>query len=100
MIVEEEQQQLSGSADVLLVLFHLFLSSCMFCLLCSLSAFTLLFSLLLSLASLPLLPPAFGVVVLQAACQEQVDSILRENDALRTNLAALEQVTNVCRAPP
>ncbi|XP_047219121.1 GRIP1-associated protein 1 isoform X2 [Girardinichthys multiradiatus] len=28
----------------------------------------------------------------QAACQEQVDSILRENDALRTNLAALEQI--------
>lgn len=28
-----------------------------------------------------------------AVSQEQVDSILQENDALRTNLAALEQVT-------
>lgn len=28
-----------------------------------------------------------------AVSQEQVDNILQENDALRTNLAALEQVT-------
>lgn len=46
-----------------------------------------------------LLPPACGASVLQVAnqsavSQEQVDNILQENDALRTNLAALEQVTN------
>lgn len=29
-----------------------------------------------------------------AVSQERVDDILQENDALRTNLAALEQVTN------
>lgn len=29
-----------------------------------------------------------------AVSQERVDNILQENDALRTNLAALEQVTN------
>lgn len=44
-----------------------------------------------------LLPPACGAWVLQVASQsavsqEQVDNILQENDALRTNLAALEQV--------
>lgn len=49
------------------------------------------------LLACPLLPPACDVVVLQAAnrsavSQEQVDNILQENDALRTNLAALEQV--------
>lgn len=47
-----------------------------------------------------LLPPACGALVLQVAnqsaiSQEQVDSILQENDALRTNLAALEQVINL-----
>ena len=46
-----------------------------------------------------LLPPACGALVLQVAnqsavSQEQVDNILQENDALRTNLAALEQVMN------
>lgn len=40
-----------------------------------------------------------GTLVLQVAnqsavSQEQVDNILQENDALRTNLAALEQVTD------
>lgn len=44
--------------------------------------------------------PAGGLVQLQVASQsavsqEQVDNILQENDALRTNLAALEQVINV-----
>lgn len=48
----------------------------------------------------PLTPPAGGLVQLQVASQsavsqEQVDNILQENDALRTNLAALEQVINV-----
>lgn len=47
----------------------------------------------------PPTPPAGGVAPLQVASQsavsqEQVDSILQENDALRTNLAALEQVTD------
>lgn len=46
------------------------------------------------------MPPAGGLVQLQVASQsavsqEQVDNILQENDALRTNLAALEQVINV-----
>lgn len=31
---------------------------------------------------------------LTAVSQERVDSVLQENDALRTNLAALEQVTS------
>lgn len=39
--------------------------------------------------------------MMQVACQsavsqEQVESILSENDALRTNLAALEQVQLAC----
>lgn len=55
------------------------------------SLFVLLSSILL--ASVHLLPPACGLAVLQAASQEQVDNVLQENDALRTNLAALEQVT-------
>uniref|UniRef100_A0AAQ4PD46 GRIP1 associated protein 1 n=1 Tax=Gasterosteus aculeatus aculeatus TaxID=481459 RepID=A0AAQ4PD46_GASAC len=45
-------------------------------------------------------PPPCGLSVLQAAnqsavSQEQVDNILQENDALRTNLAALEQIQTV-----
>ncbi len=58
-----------------------------------------LFSSVLSVL-FSLLPPACGASVLQVAnqsavSQEQVDNILQENDALRTNLAALEQVTNL-----
>ena len=59
------------------------------------------FSLFCSVLSVPfsLLPPACDALVLQVAnqsavSQEQVDNILQENDALRTNLAALEQVIN------
>lgn len=37
--------------------------------------------------------PTLQVASQSAVSQEQVDNILQENDALRTNLAALEQVT-------
>lgn len=71
--------------------------------LCSPFNFTSLLSFSLPDISPPflatsLLPPACGVVALHTATQsavsqEQVENILQENDALRTNLAALEQVT-------
>lgn len=51
----------------------------------------------LCIGSFPSVAFACGMTVLQVASQsavsqEQVDNILQENDALRTNLAALEQV--------
>lgn len=72
----------------------LFCYCCSFLSLCSCTTFVSFFRFL------PVPPGssrACGALVLQAASQsavsqEQVDNILQENDALRTNLAALEQV--------
>lgn len=56
--------------------------------------------LFVSVCPVSLLPPTCGALALQVASQsavsqEQVDNILQENDALRTNLAALEQVMHL-----
>lgn len=74
---------------------------CFGCLYFVFLAYSFLHSLLGSFFSFgsffPVLSAACGALVLQVAnqsavSQEQVDNILQENDALRTNLAALEQV--------
>lgn len=55
---------------------------------CFLPSFALLF-----LSSPRSRPPRRQAAKQSAVSQERVDNILQENDALRTNLAALEQVT-------